>query len=319
MNLNFELLDLRVFLAILDLHSFHKAAKQLNLSQPALSRRIQSLEERLGTPLLERSTRHVAATAAGRKLEPMARRLLDELDSTLMSISGIGERQSGHISIASIPTAALYFLPRVIKDFNEKYPRIRIRMLDRSPQECLDCVMNGEVEFGINMIGATETDVAFTHLMDDPYVLVCRHDHPLAKKKDLAWGDLTGHPLIRIGRPNSGNRALLDGALTKVNLQLDWFYEVNNLTTSLGLVEAGLGASVLPRLATPMVPHPALAVVPIRRPLEVMRSIGIVERRNGRLSPAAKFFRDMLLANWRDRKSASVKRAAGPRSSKAGG
>ena len=310
MNLNFELLDLRVFLAILDLHSFHKAAKQLNLSQPALSRRIQALEERLGTPLLERSTRHVAPTAAGRKLEPMARRLLDELDSTLMSIGGIGERQSGHISIALIPTAALYFLPRVIQEFNQKYPRIGIRMLDRSPQECLDCVVHGEVEFGINMIGATETDVIFTHLMDDPYVLVCRHDHPLAKRKDLAWNDLTGHALIRIGRPNSGNRALLDGALTKVNLQLDWFYEVNNLTTSLGLVEAGLGASVLPRLATPLTPHPVIAVVPIRRPLEVTRTIGIIERRNGRLSPAAKFFRDMLLANWRDHRIATPKRAA---------
>src|SRR5262245_28215980 len=297
MSINFELFDLRAFLAVYDLASFNKAAELLNLSQPALSRRIQGLEARLGTALLERSTRQVVPTATGRRLEPMARRLLDEFDTSLLSISGIGERQSGQITIASIPTAVIYFLPRVIKHFNQRYPQIRLRVLDRAPQEALDSVVHGEVEFGINMIGATETDVRFTHLMDDPYVLVCRRDHPLAKKKVVAWRDLAGYPLIRIGRPNSGNRALLDVALIKANLQLDWFHEVNNLTTALGLVQAGLGASVLPRLATPQSMHSNTITKPIRAP-EVTRSIGIIERRKGRLSPAAKYFRDMLLADW---------------------
>jgi DNA-binding transcriptional LysR family regulator len=239
----------------------------------------------------------VAPSAAGRRLEPMARRLLDELDTSLLSISGIGERQSGHITIASIPTAVISFLPRVIKHFNSQYPLIKFRVLDRSPQEGLDCVVSGEAEFGINMIGSTETDLRFTQLLDDPYVLVCRRDHLLAKKRNVTWHDLAGHPLIRIGRPNSGNRALLDGALVEANVQLDWFYEVNNLTTSLGLVQAGLGASVLPRLATPNAPQPDIVTKPIGSP-EVTRAIGIVERRKGRLSPAAKHFRDLLLADW---------------------
>src|SRR5262249_27037967 len=128
-------------------------------------------------------------------------------------------------------------------------------------------------------------------------VVVVRTDHALAKKKPVAWGDLAGHPLIRIGRPNSGNRALLDGALIKANVRLDWFHEVNNLTTALGLVQAGLGASVLPRLATPSSPQLDTVVKPIRSP-EVTRAIGIIERRKGLLSPAAKYFRDMLLADW---------------------
>jgi DNA-binding transcriptional LysR family regulator len=294
MSINCELLDLRAFLALFDIGSFHGAADLLNVSQPALSRRLQRLEALLGTALLERTTRHVAPTPAGRKLEPIARRLLEEFDATLLSISGIGERQSGQITIASIPTAVTYLLPRVIKEFNTRYPLIRLRVLDRTPQEGLECVVRGEAEFGINMIGATETDIKFTHLLDDPYVLACHRDHPLAAKKSVSWHDLADHPLIRIGRANSGNRALLDSALAKANVRLEWFYEVNNLTTSLGLVEAGLGASVLPRLATPHVPHAAIVIRPIRPP-EVTRAIGVVERREGRLSPAAKCFRDILL------------------------
>ena len=134
--------------------------------------------------------------------------------------------------------------------------------------------------------------------MDDPYVLACRRDHPLAKKRNLSWHNLSNHPLIRVGRENSGNRALLDGALIKANVRLDWFYEVNNLTTSLGLVEAGLGATVLPRLATPHGHHPVIVTKPIRSP-EVKRTIGIVERRKSRLSPATKRFRDLLLEDWK--------------------
>jgi DNA-binding transcriptional LysR family regulator len=301
MRINFSLSDLRAFLAVFDLGNFHKAAEFLNVSQPALSRRLKTLEMRLGTALFERSTRNVRPTSAGRQFEPITRRLLDELDTSILSISGIGERQSGQITIASIPSAAVHFLPRVIKHFNRKYPLIRLRVLDRSPQEALECVVRGEAEFGINMIGAMEADVKFTPIASDPYVLACHRKHPLARKPNLTWQTLAGHPLIRIGRDNSGNRALLDLALTRANVRLDWFYEVNNLTTSLGLVEAGLGATILPRLATPRGYHPTIVTKPIHSP-EVTRTIGVVERRTGRLSPAAKSFRDILLTDWRDRR-----------------
>jgi len=297
-RINLGLFDLRAFLAVFDSGNFHKAAELLNVSQPALSRRIKTLETRLGTALFERSTRNVTPTSIGRQFEPMARRLLDELDSSILSISGIGERQGSYITIASIPTAAVYFLPKVIRQFSRKFPLTRLRVLDRSPQEALECVVRGEAEFGINMIGAMENGVTFTPVMDDPYVLACHRGHPLAKKNNLTWRGLTGYQLIRIGRDNSGNRALLDVALTRANVQLNWFYEVNNLTTSLGLVEAGLGATVLPRLATPLAYHPVIVTKPIRSP-EVTRTIGIVERLKSRLSPAAKAFRDILLSDWK--------------------
>lgn len=301
MRINFGLLDLRVFLAIFDCGHFHKAAELLNLSQPSLSRRLRTMEVRLGTPLFERSTRSVVPTSAGRQLEPMVRRLLDELDSSFLSISGLGKDRRGFVTISSIPNAAIFYIPRVFRQFNQQFPLIRLRVLDRSPQEVLECVMRGEAEFGINMIGSTESDVIFTPVMDDPYVLVCHRTHVLAKKRNLTWRSLTNHPLIRIGRENSGNRALLDGALSKADVRLDWICEVNNLTTSLGLVEAGLGATVLPRLAAPHGPHPVIVTKPIRSP-EVTRTIGIIERRTGRLSPAARLLRDLVLS---ERKTSS--------------
>lgn len=219
-------------------------------------------------------------------------------NSSILSISGLGERQSGQVTMSSIPTAAIYFLPKIIRHFNQQHPLVRVRVLDRSPQEVIECVVRGEAEFGINMIGSTETELMFTPVMDDPYVLACRRDHPLAKRRKLRWHDLVGHPLVRIGRENSGNRAYLDAALVKANVHLDWFYEVNNLTTSLGLVEEGLGATVLPRLAAPHGHHPVIVTKRLREP-EVTRTIGIIERRKGHLSPTARRFRDVLLDDWK--------------------
>ena len=296
MRINFELLDLRSFILVVELGTFRKAAEALNLSQPALSRRIQSLEAALGAPLLERSTRHVAPTAFGREIEPLARRLIDEFENRLLSISGVGDRQAGQVTIACVPTAAFYFLPKAIKEFRNQYPRIGFRILDLSSAPALDSVARGEAEFGINFIGSSSGDLKFTPLVEDPFVLACRRDHPFAGRRSLKWKDLEGQQLIGVSRA-SGNRVLLDAALAKTTVRLSWFYEVNHLSTSLGLVERGLGVSVLPRLATPQEDHPLLMTVPLVDPL-VTRTIGIVERRVGRLSPAAQRFRDMLAGSW---------------------
>jgi DNA-binding transcriptional LysR family regulator len=301
--MNFELLDLRAFLAVLETGSFHKAADVLNLSQPALSRRIKALEQTIGSPLLERTTRRVAPTAVGRQLQPLLLRIIDELETSMLSMRETGNRQSGQVTIACVPTAAFYFLPQVIRRFNRQYPLIRLRIHDLSAGEGLESVARGETEFGINMLGVSEPDLLFTPLMEDPFVLACRKDHPLAKRRSLKWTELVGYPLIGVSR-NSGNRMILDNALAASKIGLNWFYEVNHLSTSLGLVEAGLGISVLPRLATPQSKHPLIVSIPIKEPV-VSRTIGIVERRSGRLSPAATRFRDMLVESWKSVAKAS--------------
>lgn len=299
MRNNFEFLDLRAFLAVLEFASFSEAAKHLNLSTPALSRRIKSFEEAVGAQLIERTTRRVAPTQIGRELMPLVRRLVDEFEESILSISDLRGRHRAQVTLASVPTAAFYFLPRVIETFNQRFPGIRFRIMDLSANEGLDAVANGEVEFGINIIGASRDELVFTPLMEDPFVLACHRDHPFAATSTLSWSALQGHPLIGVSK-NSGNRTVLDHALAVADqqLELNWFYEVNHLSTSLGLVEAGLGISVLPKLATPQREHPLIATIKLVDPI-VTRSIGVVERRGAKLSPSAMRFREMLVTEWR--------------------
>src|SRR5215217_505216 len=298
MSINFEALDLRAFVAVVDLEGFHRAAEALNLSQPALSRRIQRLETAVGAALLERTTRRVALTTVGREFLPLVRRMLDEFDTSLFAMRDVGRQRRGLIALACVPTAAFYFLPSVIARFNEQYPKIRFRILDLSANDGLESVARGEVEFGINLLGSSDPELTFEPLHEEPFVFACRRDHPFAKRDAIDWADLDGERIIMVSRA-SGNRILLDAALAKANIHLSWSYEVTHLSTSLGLVEAGLGISVLPKLATPQGDHPIIVTRPIGSP-EVARTIGVVRRRGGRLAPAAERFLEMLLGTWKD-------------------
>jgi DNA-binding transcriptional LysR family regulator len=291
-----DLDDVASFVAVAELGGFGVAAQQMNLSQPALSRRIQKLEETLGVALLERTTRKVGLTTVGREFLPKARRLLDDLEESLLSVRAIAERRTGQVSVACVPTAAYYFLPEVIRSFNEEFPNIRFRIIDEGANQVLQSVIDGEVDLGINLLGSQEPEVQFRPLLQDPFVLACRNDHPLAGRAEVEWRDLEPYRFITVGR-RSGNRLILDLGLAGVAWQPRWFYEVQHLSTSLGLVEAGLGVAALPRLAMPGHPHPVLVARPLVNPV-LTRTMGVIRRQSDPLSPAARQFYAMLIARW---------------------
>lgn len=291
-----DLDDVAAFVAVANLGSFSAAAEQINLSQPALSRRILKLEETLGVALLERTTRRVDLTTVGRDFLPKARRLLDELEASLLSVRAIAERRTGQVSIACVPTAAYYFLPEVIRVYNKEFPNIRIRIVDEGANIVLQSVINGEVDLGLNLLGSQEPDIIFDPLLQDPFVLACRNDHPLATRTEVDWRDLAPYRFITVGRL-SGNRLILDLGLAGLAWRPHWFYEVQHLSTSLGLVEAGLGVAALPRLAMPNHPHTVLVARPLVNPV-LTRTMGVIRRHGITLSPAARQFYDMLMERW---------------------
>lgn len=299
MNMNIDLDDLRAFVATAEMRNFGAAADSIHLSQPALTRRIQKLESVLGVTLLDRTTRRVELTAVGRDFLGRARRLLDDFETSLLSVKEIAERRSGLVSIACIPTAAYYFLPDVVRAFNTAYPAIRIRIVDSGANEVLQSVLNREVDFGITLLGADDPDVLFAPLVEEPFMLACRKDHELAQRSEISWADLAEHRFITVGR-SSGNRLIVDLGLGRAGIRSKWFYEVQHLSTSLGLVEAGLGIAALPRMSLPSGDHPTIASRPLIDPV-VTRTVGLVRRLGVTLSPSAERFYGMMMERWKDR------------------
>ena len=294
--INCELLDLRALIAVAEGRSFQRAAQQLNLSQPALSRRIQKLENSVGAILIERTTRHVRVTPAGREVLPLVRRMLDEFDGSLVGLMADGERTAGRITLASVPSATVRFLPEVLQRFGEDYRNTRVRILDLSAAECAEAVRTGEAEFGLSLPVSSDSDLSYEPLHDDPYGLICRKDDPFATMPDVAWSDLVDQRLITVHRA-SGNRTTLEAGLAAHGIHLTWFYEVTRLTSALALVDAGLGPSILPRLACFGPEARDLVWRPLGEPA-IVRTIGLLKRPSAPISPAAARFVSLLKDAW---------------------
>ena len=297
--MNFDLADLRAFVAVAELNSFRAAAESIHLSQPALSRRVEKLEIALGVRLFERTTRSVSLTAVGRDFSRKARSLLDDLESSLLSMHQVAASQLGDVVIACVPSAVYYFLPKVLRDYHEQYPRIRVRIIDDSANAVLESVARGEADFGINIIGTQEPEIEFQAILKEPFVAACRRDHPLASKRKVTWAELGQYDFMTVDK-SSGNRLLVDLALANSNVRPSWCFEARHVSTLLGLVEAGLGVAVVPRLSMPQGEHATLAMVELVEPT-VDRTVGLIRRRGRELPPAAQKLYQLIEKTWPQR------------------
>jgi DNA-binding transcriptional LysR family regulator len=289
-----DILGVQAFVAIADFGGFQKAADTLYVTQTAVTQRLRNLEDFLGVMLVERTTRTIALTSIGKDFLPQARRLLQELSSTLTEIRETGKAQRGDITIASVPTAGIQFLPDIIREYSTRFPGNRVKILDHASARVAEAVLSREAEFGINLSGSTHPDLVSVPVVQDEFVLLCREDHALAKRRSLTWVQIQPYPLIFSGDVN-GNRALLDSYLgdKSMNLSLQFQYEVQRSSTAIGLVAAGVAAAIVPNLAIQKGTYPRLRVIKLKEPT-ISRQLALITRKAGHLSPAARALYDMI-------------------------
>jgi DNA-binding transcriptional LysR family regulator len=292
--MNFDLADLRAFLAVSDLGSFRAAAEILHLSQSAVSRRVDKLENALGVELFVRTTRKIELTTIGRTFVHKARNVMLELESALIGIQDVAERLSGEVTLACVPSAVSYFLPSVFDEYHKRYPGIRIRVLDESSSDVLLAVTRGDADFGVTYVGTQEADIHFLPLIEEAFVLACPSSHPLAKSKVVTWKDIKEYGYIALAQ-GSGNRFLIDQALAQSLERPRWFCEVSHVPALVSLVMAGLGVGVVPRMALSPDGHEGLVAIPLGEP-KVSRKLGLISRRGRPLPAAAQILYDMLVS-----------------------
>lgn len=290
--MNISLEDIRAFLAIAELESFSQAADRLAVSQSALTRRIQKIEDHLGARMFNRSTRRVELTVVGQEFRPLAQRMVGEFERSLGHIGDVIQKRRGLVTVASLMTVAFGLLPLVAARFTAAYPDIRLRVLDATGPEIAEHVRSGEAEFGIDMEGEPDGQIAFEPLAVEHYVLACRPGHPLAGNTPLPWSSMRDYPAIVLG-PNSGIGRQLRAAVPT----LDWQFEMQHLSTLMGFLGTGLGVAVIPALAVTLINPTNLVYRPLVDP-EVKRRIGIIRRPGATLSPAAQSLRECVVTEF---------------------
>jgi DNA-binding transcriptional LysR family regulator len=152
-------------------------------------------------------------------------------------------------------------------------------------------VSPGESDLGLNFIGAQAGDLEFAALFEERFVMACRRDHALARPAEVRWSELSKYVYITVGKA-SGNRILISQAMSVVKGPPQTMYETQQVTTAIGLLEAGLGIAAVPAMEMPTDKHPVLVGVALNQPV-VSRKMRLIRRRSTVLSATAQKMYDL--------------------------
>lgn len=287
MRINSDVAELKAFCEVMASGSFTKAADLLALSPSALSRRIGRLEEALGGRLLERTTRVVTPTPLGRNLYARLAPGLAGLSACLEETAREARGEGGCLAVGCVTTFAYAGFPRVLARFREAFPDLRVDLRDDTGVRVLDAVRLREVTFGVTVMGEDDPALHAVCVRDDPYVLACTPDHPLAGLPHMTWADLRAHRVLGLRR-TSANRLQIDAVLAQHGIGVPWHDEVEHLSSMIGFLQQGSWIGVLPSLALQASRN--LVAIPLEAP-RIARRLCLVRRNDTALSfPAARLW-----------------------------
>ncbi len=254
----YDVKQLRVLRAVAEHGSFSAAADALSYTQPAISQQIAALEKRAGTTLVDRGSRGVRLTDAGRVLVEHAEVVIARLAAAEAELDAIAGIRGGRVRLASFPTAGASLLPPAVAVFSDRYPDVELTFVEHEPEEAAQMLRAAELEVAIVFEYGDVNQQEFARLyegielhplVDDPMYLALPRDHPLARKQRVRLGDFADETWIQESDAHSwcgGFHAACCEAAgfdPKVGFQSDDYNVVQ------GLIAAGVGISLLPGLA----------------------------------------------------------------------
>jgi len=286
--MNFNLRQFAAFVAVARLGSFTRAARHLNLSQPALTVQIRQLEDAVGVRLFDRSTRMVKLTAIGRELAPMLERVLQEIDAVMVDTKELASHIKGTVTIGALPSISSKLIPSAIAEFQKQYPGIVVRLRDVLAQRIVRLVKEEEVDFGIGTLRMPDPDIQLTPLLTDHLGVIFPADHPVERQRTITLKYLTAFPLILMD-PETSVRDIVDHAFEAIGEVAVPAFEAVYMSTAVALVKAGLGLTIQPSSAMELASSRGLKFRTIRHQ-GLTRQIGVIQNARRSLSPSAEAF-----------------------------
>ena len=287
-SISFTLHQLDAFRAVARYGSFSNAAKTLFISQPSLTSLVRNLEDALGVRLFDRTTRKVELTSAGLEFLTVVERTFSDLELAQDNLAGLLSVRRGKVVVGALPSASAGVVPRALYAFKRAFPDVQVIVKDAVAGGLLDMVRSGGVDFAIGSYTRVEPELHFKSVVKDEMHLVCRSDHRLAGRKQVAWSEIQDDPFIAMS-PGTSVRHATDSAFVQLKVVKQVSYEVTLLSTMFGLARAGVGVTALPTTVLKVFTVDGVSTVPLVRPT-IHRDIGFVTRRGREPSPAASSF-----------------------------
>jgi DNA-binding transcriptional LysR family regulator len=292
-----QLQQLRYFVALAELRHFTHAAEKVGITQPSLSKQIHSLEVDLGAPLFERARGNVTLTAAGETLLPLAVRIIADVDTAHREVQNLVGLRRGRVRLGATPSLCVSLVPRLLRRFHGAHPDVELYIEEGGSQDLVRNLSQGELDLALIVLPAQGSDPS---LSTEPLVresLVVASVDPLPiPDGELRITDLRDQPLVMF-RAGYDLRDTTVEACRQAGFTPSFAVEGGEMDAVLSLVEAGLGAAVVP--GSVVAGRPALRATPLAPP-GIPRTIALAHRREAVLSHAAQALRDTLVTHLRE-------------------
>jgi DNA-binding transcriptional LysR family regulator len=254
---------LRILREVVARSSFSGAAEALSYTQSAVSQAIARLENETGTMLLVRDRRGVRPTAAGATLVAHAEAILGQVDAAEQELAAVLGVRGGRLRAASFPSAGATLMPLAVATFRERHPDVALTLAEGEPEDIAPRLRAGEFDLALlfEFPGARERVAAglrSTTLLEDPMDVVVPADHPLAAKPSLTLADLRDEEWVQTSESSPCARHVVRSCLA-AGFEPRVTFESDDYETVQGLVAAGVGVALIPRLALTRL-HPDIAV-----------------------------------------------------------
>ena len=267
---------LRSFREVARERSFTAAAKNLLLTQPAVSQQVKALEKEVGERLLDRDGRTVTPTPAGLVLLEAADRVFALLDDARKRVKETRDADVGTVTIACGDTVALYLLPPVLSEFRARFPKADVAVRNHASREIVALLLEGGADLGVATAPAhLDPALESAPLLEERLLLALPPRHPKAATGPASLEELNGEPAVLLAKP-SVTRAVIDRGLRDAGVELVPAMESGNLEVVKAYVARGIGLSFLPEMAVTEEDRRRMAVHPVpgpfpRRRLVVLR------------------------------------------------
>lgn len=293
-----ELLHLSYFQAVARLEHVTRAAEELGISQPVLSKAINRLERELGVPLFDRQGRGIRLNRFGAAFLDHVERVFRELDAATGELSDLAGMERGTVSLAA---GALHWLPDVLRPFIAAHPAVRFQLTQQSMAELRHLLETGAVDLCFVPAAPESATLRWRHLQTEEVFLVVPSGHRLAGRPSVALRELGQEEMV-LGRPGDCLREVMDGYFREAGLVPRVACEADEPAAVEDFVAAGLGVAFVPGLEKPLSRHEMTSWVRITEP-RCLFTMGMAWNEARYLSQAAGAFREHVVAHFAGRSS----------------
>ncbi len=246
----FELSQIRCFVAVAEELHFGRAAARLNMTQPPLSRQIQVLERILDAQLLDRTSRSVRLTAAGRSFLPEAQRILRLAETAAHVTRQVAAGRAGVLKLGFTAASAYDFLPRLVTACRAGMPEVTLALREMVTRDLIEGLLSGQIDAALVRPPVTHPDLAAVRALAEPLVAAIPAGHPLAARERLALADLDGAPFVAYAPQEARYfHDLVVALLTEAGVQPRALQQLTQIHSILALVRAGIGLALVPAAA----------------------------------------------------------------------